>query len=108
MSKQKNMMSRSYLVVFVLFALGISVGYRLVSLQLNQGDKYREMAEKRSIKNFEIVPVRGNIYADDGSLLATSVSKYSIHFDAVTVSQRVFDNNLDALSDSLATLFGKP
>ena len=102
------MMSRSYLVVFVLFALGVSVGYRLVSLQLNQGDKYRELAEKRSIKNFEIVPVRGNIYADDGSLLATSVSKYSIHFDAVTVSQRVFDNNLYALSDSLATLFEKP
>ena len=108
MSKQKNMMSRSYLVVFVLFVLGVSVGYRLVSLQLNYGDKYREMAEKRSIKNFEIVPVRGNIYADDGSLLATSVSKYSIHFDAVTVSQRVFDNNLDALIDSLAKLFEKP
>ena len=79
------MMSRSYLVVFVLFALGLVVGYRLVSLQLSQGDKYREMAEKRSIKNFEIVPLRGNIYADDGSLLATSVSKYAIHFDAVTV-----------------------
>ncbi len=108
MSKQNNMMSRSYLVVFVLFALGVSVGYRLVSLQLNQGDKYRELAEKRSIQNFEIVPVRGNIYADDGSLLATSVSKYSIHFDAVTVSQRVFDNNVDALSDSLAALFEKP
>ena len=102
------MMSRSYLVVFLLFALGLVVGYRLVSLQLSQGDKYREMAEKRSIKNFEIVPLRGNIYADDGSLLATSVSKYAIHFDAVTVSQRVFDNNIDALSDSLSTLFKKP
>ena len=70
-------MSRSYLVVFILFALGVSVGYRLVSLQLNDGAKYRKMAEKGSIKNFEIVPVRGNIYAEDGSLLATSVSKYS-------------------------------
>ena len=102
------MMSRSYLVVFILFALGVSVGYRLVSLQLNDGAKYRKMAEKGSIKNFEIVPVRGNIYAEDGSLLATSVSKYSIHFDAVTVSQRVFDNNINALSDSLSVLLGKP
>jgi cell division protein FtsI (penicillin-binding protein 3) len=64
--------------------------------------KWQKSAASKTLKLF---PVRGNIYADDGSLLATSVSKYSIHFDAVTVSQRVFDNNVDALSDSLATLF---
>ena len=92
-------MSRGYLVVFVLFVLGVTVGYRLVSLQLTQGDKYRELAEKRSIKNVEVLPVRGNIYTEDGSLLATSVSKYSIHFDAVTVSERVFQQELGALSD---------
>ena len=99
-------MSRGYLVVFVLFVLGVTVGYRLVSLQLTQGDKYRALAEKRSIKNVEVLPVRGNIYSEDGSLLATSVSKYSIHFDAVTVSERVFQQELGALSDSLAKLLG--
>ena len=107
MNKQKNMMSRSYMVVFVLFVLGVTVGYRLVSLQLIQGEKYRELAEKRSIKNVEVLPVRGNIYTKDGSLLATSVSKYTIHFDAVTVSNRVFQEQLGELSDSLAVLLGK-
>ena len=106
MNKQKNMLSRGYLVVFVLFILGTSVGYRLVSLQLTQGEKYRGLAEKRSIKNVEVLPVRGNIYAKDGSLLATSVSKYSIHFDAVTVSESVFQEHLSALSDSLSILLG--
>lgn len=101
------MMSRSYLVVFVLCVLGFSVGYRLVSLQLTQGEKYREFAEKRSVKNVEVLPVRGNIYTEDGSLLATSVSKYTIHFDAVTVSERVFQQHLRPLSDSLAAMFGK-
>ena len=107
MNKQENMISRGYLVVFVLFMLGIMVGYRLVSLQLTQGEKYRALAEKRSVKNVEVLPVRGNIYAKDGSLLATSVSKYSIHFDAVTVSSRVFQQELGALSDSLAAMLGK-
>ena len=106
MNKQKNMLSRGYLVVFVLFILGTSVGYRLVSLQLTQGEKYRGLAEKRSIKNVEVLPVRGNIYAKDGSLLATSVSKYSIHFDAVTVSESIFQEHLSALSDSLSILLG--
>lgn len=107
MNKQKNILSRGYLVVFVLFVLGVSVGYRLVYLQLTQGEKYREFAEKRSIQNFEILPIRGNIYTEDGSLLATSVSKYSIHFDAVTVSERIFQQHLSALSDSLAIMLGK-
>lgn len=101
-------MLRSYLVVAGLFLLGTSVGYRLVSLQFSQGDEYRKLAEKRSVKNFEILPIRGNIYAEDGSLLATSVSKYTIHFDAVTVTEHVFQQHLSALSDSLSSLFGKP
>ena len=101
-------MLRSYLVVAGLFLLGTTVGYRLVSLQFAQGDEYRKLAEKRSVKNFEILPVRGNIYAEDGSLLATSVSKYTIHFDAVTVSENVFQQQVNALSDSLSNLFGKP
>ena len=100
-------MLRSYLVVAGLFLLGTTVGYRLVSLQFAQGDEYRKLAEKRSVKNFEILPVRGNIYAEDGSLLATSVSKYTIHFDAVTVSENVFQQQVNALSDSLSNLFGK-
>jgi cell division protein FtsI (penicillin-binding protein 3) len=108
MSKQKNIILRSYLVVFVLFLLGIAIGYRLVSLQLAGGEQYRKMAEKNSIMNFEIAPVRGNIYANDGSLLATSVARYSIHFDAVTVKERVFRQQLGPLSDSLSAMFGKP
>ncbi|MEK9530470.1 MAG: penicillin-binding protein [Flavobacteriaceae bacterium] len=108
MNKQKHIIARSYLVVFVLFLLGITIGYRLVSLQLTGGEEYRQLAEKNSIKNFEIAPLRGNIYAQDGSLLATSVAKYSIHFDAVTVRERIFRQQLGPLSDSLSAMFGKP
>ncbi len=88
--------------------MGITIGYRLVSLQLTGGEEYRQLAEKNSIKNFEIAPLRGNIYAQDGSLLATSVAKYSIHFDAVTVRERIFRQQLGPLSDSLSAMFGKP
>ena len=108
MNKQKHIIARSYLVVFVLFLLGTTIGYRLVSLQLTGGEEYRQLAEKNSIKNFEIAPLRGNIYAQDGSLLATSVAKYSIHFDAVTVRERIFRQQLGPLSDSLSAMFGKP
>ena len=48
------------------------------------------------------------VYADDGSLLATSVPKYEIRFDAVTVSSEDFKEQLVPLSKELSKMFGRP
>lgn len=84
-----------------------AVLFKLVSIQVVDGEKYMALAETRTTKIFTIEPNRGNLYSDDGSLLATSVSKYTIRFDAVTVSDEDFRDNIKPLSDSLAALFGK-
>lgn len=107
LAKQKHLVNRLYLVVLALAALGVGIGYRVVHLQWIEGNKYAALSEKSTIKNFEILPERGNIYADDGSLLATSVPRYSIRFDAVTVSTKTFNANLHQLADSLSSLLGK-
>ena len=78
-----------------------------MSIQLVDGDKYRELALKNTTKNFVIAANRGNVYADDGSLLATSVPKYDIRFDAVTVSSENFNAKLVPLSTALSQMFGK-
>lgn len=57
---------------------------------------------------FTIAPNRGDLISDDGSLLATSVSRYTIRFDAVTVSDTDFQENLKPLSEELSKLTGKP
>ncbi len=79
-----------------------------MNIQFVDGVKYRELAEKNTVKNFLIPANRGNVYADDGSLLATSVPKYDIRFDAVTVSSEDFKENLDPLCEGLSKMFGKP
>ncbi len=89
-----------------LFALLIII--KLVNIQFVDGDKYRELAKKNTIKNSVIPSSRGNIYADDGSLLATSVPKYDIRFDAITVTSERFKEHLPALSKELSAMFGKP
>lgn len=108
MSKKKQLVSKMAFVAVSLLLLGLTVGYKLVHLQLVEGDKYERLSEKTTVKNFEITPIRGNIYAHDGSLLATSVPRYSIYFDAVTVKNNIFKNQIGALSDSLSVLLGKP
>ncbi len=104
----KNIMNRLYVVAGIMFLTAIGVVAKLVNIQFFEGEHYRSLAEKRTVKNFTITPNRGNIYADDGSLLATSVPKYEIRFDAVTVSNNTFEEHLKPLSDELSKMFGRP
>ena len=90
-----------------MFVFALLIASKLVSIQLVDGEKYRELALKNTTKNFVITANRGNVYADDGSLLATSVPKYDIRFDAVTVSSADFNKNLIPLSKALGDMFGK-
>lgn len=104
---EKSILNRLYIVAGFLFLFACAVLFKLVSIQLVNGDKYRDLAHKRTERMFTIAPNRGNLYSDDGSLLATSVSKYTIRFDAVTVSDADFKANVKPLSEALAKLTGK-
>lgn len=101
------MMGRFYIIIGCLFLFALGIIAKLLVLQLSEGDKYREMAEKTMVRNFVIAANRGNIYGDDGSLLATSVPKYDIRFDAVTASDEDFQENLKPLSEELSRMFGR-
>ncbi len=101
-------MNRLYLVAGGLLVMAIAVVVKLVDIQMVEGEKYKELALSKTEKMFTIEPNRGNLYSEDGSLLAASVPKYEIRFDAQTVSETNFQNHVAALSDSLGILFNRP
>jgi len=105
---EKKILTRLYIVSACLFVFAIAVAVKLVSIQMVHGNKYKEIALKRTEKLFTIAPNRGNLYSDDGSLLATSVSRYTIRFDAVTVKNTDFEEEVQSLCDALSNLLGKP
>ncbi len=104
---EKSILNRLYFVAGIMFVFAIAVVFKLFSIQFVQGDKYRAMAEERTIKNVVIPANRGNVYAADGSLLATSIPKYDIRFDALTPKTTTFEQYLKPLSDSLSKYSGK-
>lgn len=104
---EKSILNRLYFVAGIMFVFALAVVFKLFSIQFVQGDKYRAMAEERTIKNVVIPANRGNVYAADGSLLATSIPKYDIRFDALTPKTTIFEKHLKALSDSLSKYTGK-
>ncbi|WP_373517916.1 penicillin-binding protein [Pricia sp.] len=105
-TNDKNIMTRLYVVTAFMFLFAFAVLFKLVNIQVVQGDKYKDLAMKRTEKMFTIAPNRGNLYSDDGSLLATSVSRYTIRFDAVTVSDADFKKYIVPLSDALSDMLG--
>ncbi len=106
--EEKNILNRLYFIAGGMFLFAMLIVVKLADIQFVQGDQYRALAAKNTTKNFIIEANRGNVYADDGSLLASSVPKYDIRFDAVTVSSEDFNENLVPLSKGLGQLFGMP
>ncbi len=99
---------RVYLVYAFLILFGVSIVGRILFLQLFQGEYWQQKAEDLTIAYHEIEAVRGNIFTDDGSLLATSLPIYEVRMDlaADAITQEIFNNNIDSLSICLSKLFG--
>nr|WP_315206750.1 penicillin-binding protein [uncultured Flavobacterium sp.] len=106
--EDKYISYRIYLVAFAIFLMAIAIAVKLTNIQWVEGDYYRKLAKERTVKNFVIPANKGNIYSADGSLLATSIPNYEIRFDAVAPKAEAFEKNVKSLSDSLASVLGKP
>lgn len=96
---------RGFLVFFILLSLGI-IG-RILWIQYMEGAALRDKGEKLAYKEFQLPASRGNILAEDGRLLATSMPMYNIHLDlgARGMTDSLFLQNLDSLSFCLAQFF---
>ena len=104
---KKQILNRLYVLTGVLFLFAVAIGYKLVQIEFVHGEQYRVKAEEGTVKTFEIAANRGSVYTADGSLLATSVSRFDIRMDAVTISDEDFENGIKGLSNSLSEMFGK-
>jgi cell division protein FtsI (penicillin-binding protein 3) len=105
--EDKKISYRMYFVAFVFFTMAVFILIKLNNIQWVDGQHYRKLGNKRTVKNFPIPANKGNVYSADGSLLATSIPEYTAHFDAVLPSDKNFKENIKGLSDSLSVMFGK-
>lgn len=110
--KNKNIKNdilwRVFLVYLFMLLFGLAIIVKVVYIQVYEGTELLEKAEKQTLKYFNVDAVRGNIYASDGSLLATSIPLFDIRMDVASplISDAYFLNHIDALSRELANLFG--
>lgn len=93
-------------IAFILVALFAgAIFYRIVHLQFMEAEKWQAKSETLNFQYKQVSATRGNIYAADGSLLATSLPFYRVVIDPMVAKEDVFSKGIDSLSYFLSSHF---
>ncbi len=104
---EKTIVLRVYLLFIGLCVFAVSILYKVIQIQVREGDKLNSLFEKKNIALKNIEAIRGNIYASDKQLLSTSIPIYDIRFDtrADGLSKQEILKNISALAEKLSATF---
>ncbi len=106
---KNEVLVRVYIVAAAVMGVAIIIFMRLYQLAVVDAKIWKAKADKMYVKVVDVHADRGNILADDGSMLATSLPYFDIHFDAKAegLDTAVFMQNLDSLAWMLSTEVNK-
>lgn len=109
--KRSNIVLRFGIVYFImLFAFGLII-YRIIVLQFVERDEWMAVAAKNKKTDIMVKPNRGNIFASDGRLMASSIPTYYVYMDTRVPALhekdgKLFKENVDSLAITLSAFFG--
>ena len=93
-------------VIFILVALAAcAIPYKVAVVQLVEGEKWKTKAQQVNFQFRDVPATRGNIYAADGSLLATSLPFYQVAIDPTVVDEEEYKSGINALAEQLANFY---
>ncbi|NQU52126.1 MAG: peptidoglycan glycosyltransferase, partial [Bacteroidetes bacterium] len=106
MGIRRTIISRIAIVYFVLLLFGAVVVFKMISVQQIKNEKWEKIESNLSKNTIIVEPNRGDIRADDGSVLATSVPGYYVRIDLASEGvKRVYSNESDSLAYCLSAMF---
>ena len=100
----KKIMTRFYIVICTMIIFSFSLMGKLIYIQVFEGERYKVIASNQTVKNVVLQPSRGNIYSEDGSLMATSVAQYEVRWDSKVPSNSLYNNGKENLAKGLSSI----
>ena len=98
---------RTFLMYFAALLVGVVIIVKAVLVQTKEGDELRKLAEQVETRFDTLQASRGDILADNGSLLATDVPIFEVGIDPQVIDDSIFNADIDQLSQQLAKMFPK-
>lgn len=105
MNIKKSILIRVRIAFLAVVLFAICVAAKIGHIQFAEGDKWKQMAEDIMFDYRTVKATRGNIYSDNGSLLATSLPFYRVSMDPTLVKKEIFDEKVDSLALMLSRYF---
>jgi len=105
---RKVIMVRTYTAYAFMCVFAIAILFYLFKIQFKEGKKWTKLADSLSTTIQTVEPSRGNIFACDYSLLATSLPIYDLRIDGASPGfsdDEIFDENIDSLALLLSKEF---
>ncbi|MBN1821481.1 MAG: transpeptidase family protein [Prolixibacteraceae bacterium] len=107
MGVRKTIIVRIAIIYFLMFLLGVIVVVKIAAIQNIKTERWKQIAENLNNNTVITEANRGNIYADDYSVLATSVPGYYVRLDlAAPGVKQVYEQESDSLAYYLFSMFG--
>jgi cell division protein FtsI (penicillin-binding protein 3) len=102
---KKSILLRVRVAFLFVLLFAIAVVVKINHIQMVQGEKWTAIGEQISFDYKKVKATRGNIYSDNGSLLATSLPFYKVAFDATLPNDKIFDAGVDSLARKLSAFY---
>ena len=105
---KNEVLVRVYAVTALIIVIAFVIFLKAFTLVTREGERWRKEADKRYIQNREVPGERGNILADDGALLATSIPYFEARMDfaADGLKKDEFVKGMDSLAYYLSSYIG--
>ena len=105
MNIKRSILVRVRVAFLLVTIFAFAIIYRLVHIQYLEGGKWQKLAETIGLQFKVVKATRGNIYGNDGSLLATSLPFYKVVIDPTIPEDKIFNSGIDSLSRYLSHHF---
>lgn len=108
MKNEREFSNRTWLTFGLFVVLGLAVFGRILWIQGAEHEQWTAVGERFESSVQSIAPARGQIYASNGSVLATSVPVFEVRWDSKSeaIDWDVFDRELNDLSNGLSEVLG--
>ena len=90
MSIKRSIVLRVRIAYLVILLIAVALVYQIFNIQVNEGEEWKERGKRFMFSFREVKSTRGNIYSDNGSLLATSLPFYRVAIDPTVAEDEVF------------------
>ena len=103
---KKNVLNAALIVAIAIITSALIV-YRMFFVVYAEGEKWENKISNLVKEDVKIEPLRGNIYARDGRLMASSLPQYYVYMDFRADGLKIdtLNHYLPSLCDSLAKYF---